>query len=74
MTTEQKIREAFEKEYGTPNEVLCEVTYWDQFDHFKAGYLTLLNELEPEMAITDRNFSTHLVEILYRLPEGVTKE
>ena len=65
MTTEQKIREAFRKQFpnGTLNDAFM----------FAAGYLALLNELVPEMAITDSNFSTHVVETLYRLPEGITK-
>jgi hypothetical protein len=65
MTTEQKIREAFEKAKAK-RMVLPESEKGDLgYYLFKAGYLALLNELEPE--VTGNNF------IVYILPDGVTK-
>ena len=61
MTTEQKIREAFEK-YKAKTifpESVCE-------EDFRAGYLTLLNSLEP-INIMGLRYT------VYRLPEGVIK-
>ena len=61
MTTETKIREAFEKYKAItiyPDSV-CEAD-------FRAGYMALLNELEPFDCVNGcRN--------LYRLPEGIEK-
>lgn len=59
MTTEQKIREAFEK-YKAKTifpESVCE-------EDFRAGYLALLNSLDEH----DDFYVT-----CYRLPEGVTR-
>jgi hypothetical protein len=59
MTTKQKIREAcwnYKEETGCPY-------IWE--DDFEAGYLTLLNSLEP---------INILGYTVYRLPEGVTKK
>jgi hypothetical protein len=60
MTTEQKIREAFEKEFP----------YDSEYDYlvFKKGYLALLNELEPTEYTNDSDGRQ-----TYVLPEGVTK-
>lgn len=60
MTTEEKIREAYESvttKSGFKQTV-------GGFIYFKAGYLTLLNSLEL--------VGSNKVESLYRLPEGVT--
>ena len=61
MTTEQKIREAFEK----PVEGKMQKE-WHTLDCFKAGYLALLNELEPFVQYKG-------CKPVYSLPEGVTK-
>ena len=59
MNTEQKIKEAYER--------WSESAPFDAFEQtgFRAGYLALLNELEP--------FTYHDEIQTYRLPEGVTK-
>ena len=75
MTTQQKIREAFEKHinemlklYGDDPDmrkaIKRERAY--SFDMFYKGYLALLNELEIVSVSMDRKH-------LYRLPEGVEK-
>jgi len=63
MTTEQKIREAFEK-YKAKTifpESVCE-------EDFRAGYLALLNSLELSDWVRDSDNAS-----LYALPEGVEK-
>ena len=84
MTTEQKIREAFEK-YKAKTifpESVCE-------EDFRAGYLSLLNSLDQfgyaycyqgvdicfstEPQESDIPTSYYWQEMLYRLPEGVEK-
>jgi hypothetical protein len=73
MKTEDKIREAFEKSYGEVSGYMCEVTYHDQFEHFKAGYLALLNELVISGSIIcGDTFAKHGVK--YDLYEGVYDE
>ena len=62
--TEQKIREAFSKEIWAD-------TVWEgcgptALDIYSAGYMALLNELEPESVSRD--------EVTYKLPEGVAKK
>ena len=64
MTTEDKVREAFEK-YKASKIYPESVAY----GYFRAGYMALLNELEPLFATT----SVTKTELLYRLPEGVEK-
>ena len=75
MTTEQKIREAFEKEFNTLD-FTQDKDAWGKdkyqhpyvqclFDGYKSGYMALLNELEYLPEFEPDN--------LYRLPEGVTK-
>lgn len=59
MTTEQHIREAFDKQYS----FLADYEKEEQYPVFKAGYLALLNELEL--------YDAH--ELTYLLPEGVAK-
>ncbi len=61
MTTETKIREAFEKHYGTMPFPDAE----EMYPIFRAGYLALLNELEKAGGCGGMD--------LYYLPEGVTK-
>lgn len=62
MTTEQTIREAYERYSGGYAPEEHEVSYQD----FKAGYLALLNSLEKcGSELRGRDF--------YFLPEGVTK-
>ena len=64
MTTEAKIREAFEKVKPLTENL-------SQFMCFRAGYLSLLNELEfGGYNTTPQDMLMHKV---YRLPEGVTK-
>jgi hypothetical protein len=60
--TEQKIREAF-----AAHRKLEDIRQ-DKFDYqtFRAGYLALLNELEPMYFLES-------TIITYALPEGVTK-
>jgi hypothetical protein len=60
MTTEQKIREAFEKY----RKLKIGVPYY--YEDFEAGYLALLNDLEL--------VGENKVEKLYRLPEGVNRD
>jgi len=65
MTTEEKIRGAYERittESGFKQTV-------GGFICFKAGYLAMLNSLENVWAET----AVGCAEELYRLPEGVTK-
>ena len=85
MTTEQRIREAYEMYSGGYAPEEQEVAYLD----FKSGYLALLNELEQFGYAycyqgQDVCFSTepqdpsipttyYWQEKLYRLPEGETK-
>ena len=59
--TEQKIREAFEKVKPLTENL-------SQFMCFRAGYLSLLNDLKMQSAIAKGE-----VQILYRLPEGIEK-
>jgi hypothetical protein len=75
--TEQKIREAFEQakyeweahdDWRYADREAC----WLFF--VRQGYLALLNELEPEMAVIDSDITTYTVEQLYRLPEGVNRD
>ena len=64
MTTEQRIREAWDiyhSEFESDH---------DDFDSFEAGYLALLNELEPSTVMGIDNVCGRKI---YRLPEGVTK-
>ena len=61
MTNEAKVREAFEK-YKASKIYPESVAY----AYFRAGYMALLNELEPFDCVNGcRN--------LYRLPEGIEK-
>ena len=85
MTTEAKIRKAFDKQYS----FLADYEKEEQYPVFKAGYLALLNELEQTAYIyinDEFKFTSRVVlnqdndwhpswkpEKLYRLPEGVTK-
>lgn len=48
MTTEQKIREAFEKHCNGDEQYFDEVS-------FSAGYMALLNELEPQCHLVSFN-------------------
>lgn len=57
---EEKIKEAYRD---------CDTIPEGTYEFFKAGYLALLNSLEPIFATT----SVTKTELLYRLPEGVTK-
>lgn len=62
--TEEKIREAFSKEVWSD-------TVWEgcgptALDIYTAGYIAMLNSLEL--------VGSNKVEMLYRLPEGVTKD
>ena len=68
MTTEQHIREAFDKWNRSRPEA---VTMYEM-DAFFAGYMALLNELE-QASCTPCKSNPRLVEPTYRLPEGVTK-
>lgn len=63
MTTEQKIREAFDK-WVTES---CEYPT-DIYEEFRAGYLALLNELDLGDWARDSDNAP-----LYALPEGVEK-
>ena len=64
MTTEQKIREAFEKFIAIDDEYNSEYAE----DAFTAGYLALLNSLEPTEYTNDSDGRQ-----TYTLPVGVTK-
>jgi hypothetical protein len=66
MTTEDKIKKAFEAQYGSRNEWRDMRTYDSAWEDFRSGYMTCLNSLEPTNLICN----THM---LYRLPKGVTK-
>ena len=59
MTTEQKIREAYEKAVALS-------PYIGSYLSFEAGYLALLNSLEPFVQYKG-------CKPVYRLPEGVTR-
>lgn len=66
MTTEAKIREAFDKwlkSNGTPEEYMYK--FIGELDPFTAGYMALLNELELNAFIADGR--------MFILPEGVEK-
>lgn len=64
MTTEAKIREAFDKWLQSngieDNEAF---RFSSELDPFTAGYMALLNELEP----------SGYIKHVYHLPEGVEK-
>ena len=62
MATEQSIREAFDKQYS----FLADYEKEEQYPVFKAGYLALLNRLEPSYIFCGKG-------MLYNLPKGVTK-
>ena len=74
MTTEQKIREAFETKFAaldfTQDKDAWGVDKYQHpyvqclFDGFRTGYLALLNSLERIVVVPE----------LYALPEGVTKD
>lgn len=66
MTTEQKIKEAFDVHKRS-----MDIEDSPQFVDFRAGYLALLNSLEPT-GVFARNKEREQV-MTYRLPEGVTK-
>lgn len=66
MTTEQHIREAFEK-YISEN--ISKYSFSE--DDFRSGYMALLNELEPSTVMGLDNVCGRKI---YRLPEGVTKQ
>ena len=66
MTTEQKIREAFEKAMDERRDMSEEEKGSLPYYLFKSGYMALLNELEIASVSIDR-------KRLYRLPEGVEK-
>ena len=79
MTTEAKIREAFEKSIGKPLCLDTELDAWGEtryihshiqalFNGYRAGYIALLNELELGDWCRDCDGAP-----LYALPEGVTK-
>lgn len=59
MTTEQHIREAYEKAISTSEHAM-------RYPTFRAGYLALLNALEPSYLFCGNG-------MLYHLPKGVTK-
>lgn len=66
-SAEQKIREAFDKwlkSNGTPEEYMYK--FIGELDPFTAGYMALLNELEPSSFPSTRG-------MLYLLPEGIEK-
>ena len=69
MTTEQKIREAYDATYPAHSRNS------NNFVVFKAGYLSLLNELLPtgNYAVASVSGHTKHVAPTYILPEGVTK-
>ena len=76
MTTEQKIRKAFDKYinemfklYGDDPDMrnVFKRERANGFDMFSKGYMSLLNDLEK---CDGMHFGTYL----YALPEGVTRE
>ena len=78
MTTEQRIREAFEKYKATQTFA----PEWVSLSSFEAGYMALLNELEPlelwqhesgMLSTKDMTFNAGKRRQLFALPEGVTK-
>ena len=72
MTTEQKIREAFEKWNRSRPEAVTKY----EMDAFFAGYIALLNELVPqgEWNTFQNGLDIELRRTtVYTLPEGVKK-
>lgn len=69
--SEDKIKEAFEAQYGTRNEWRDMQIYDSAWEDFRAGYLACLNGLEPLGWYTDKDGVKH--DFSFRLPEGVTK-
>ena len=53
MTTEQKIKEAFDAKYGDVSHFNCLEDYQDLLSTFRAGYLSLLNSHELEQRRKD---------------------
>ena len=87
-STEQKIREAFEKEFINTLDLTLEKDAWgrDQYQHpyikclfdgYKSGYLALLNELAPQ---GEWNTFPNGLDgecrrtTIYTLPEGVNRD
>lgn len=67
--TEDKIKEAFEAQYGSRNEWRDMRIYDSAWEDFRSGYLACMNGLEYAATLPDNGTE----RVAYFLPEGVTK-
>ena len=71
MTTEDKIKEAFEAQYGTRNEWRDMRIYDSAWEDFRSGYMACLNGLEQQLKdaeryrfIKDEPWSAHVSDFI----------